>query len=329
MRHTVKGNEMSKLLVCISGTGQDTSSAKKDARDNPLKIAVRCGWKGYGASCLIQGQHVIYVPGIGTGENQKIIDEDKGWDTWFEARHNGRWAPPRMIAQRQNYMREQLTKAYEPEDEICIVGFSRGAAEARIFASALSKDNIPVHLLCCFDTVAQIGGPDTSKWPDDKVLFENNAVAGSVRDAIHLVSIDENRKLFPPTLMDHDDRVDEVWFSGVHSDVGGGYAEHKLSDVPLGYMVERMRRALFKVEDPERIEDADRPRGIAKKDIAFAPNPLAKMHHHRGKGPRKICVIDSGRPSKIEPMIHKSVRARMEADRSYSIGTEFDWRFVE
>lgn len=33
------------ILVCISGTGQDTSDGKKDAIDNPLKIAVRGGWK--------------------------------------------------------------------------------------------------------------------------------------------------------------------------------------------------------------------------------------------------------------------------------------------
>ena len=28
----------------------------------------------------------------------------------------------------------------------------------------------------------------------------------------------------------------QVWFAGVHSDVGGGYAEHGMSDIPLAWM---------------------------------------------------------------------------------------------
>jgi hypothetical protein len=32
-----------------------------------------------------------------------------------------------------------------------------------------------------------------------------------------------------------------VWFSGVHCDIGGGNPEHKLSDIPLQWMVSRAR----------------------------------------------------------------------------------------
>ena len=318
------------ILVCISGTGQDTSDGKKDAIDNPLKIAVRGGWKGYGKPSDIEGQHVIYVPGIGTRDSQRIIDEDKGLDAKIEAKSNALLAPKKVVRARQAYMREQLEKAgYKRGDTICIVGFSRGAAESRLLASSLSKDNISVRLLCCFDTVAQIGGPDKSQWPDDGLLFENNAVAESVEQAIHLVSIDENRILFPPTLMDHDDRVHEVWFAGVHSDLGGGYAEHGLSDITLDCMVKWMSNTGVKVRQPDKIMKSSLPDGIGEEDIAFSPNPLAQIHYHKvAKGQRVICVIDGGKPSRIAPLISDSVKERMNADPSYSIGNMFEWRFV-
>ena len=323
---------MSKLiLICISGTGQETSDAKDNAIDNPLKIAVRGGWTGYGTPSDVEGQHVIYVPGIGTRESQKHIEGDRGARAKIDAAGNALLAPQETIDARRAYIFEQLENAgYEPGDTICITGFSRGAAEARQLAASLTKDDIPVRLLCCFDTVAQIGGPDKSEWPDDGLLFEDNAVAESVERAVHLVSIDENRLAFPPTLMDHDDRVHEIWFAGVHSDVGGGYAEHQLSDVTLAYMVEHMRAAGIVVREPGEIDERSLPAGIGAEDIACDPDPLAEMHHHKiaGRGARTICVIDGGRPSRIPPLVSDTVRQRMRADPSYDIGDMFDWQFI-
>jgi len=319
------------ILICISGTGQETSDAQDNAIDNPLKIAVRGGWKGYGKPSDVQGQPVIYVPGIGTEESQKRIEGDRGKAAKIDAAANAALAPQETVDARRAYILDQLEKAgYEGGDRICITGFSRGSAEARQLAASLSKDNIPVRLLCCFDTVAQIGGPDKSEWPDDGLLFEDNAVAEAVEQAIHLVSIDENRLTFPPTLMDHDDRVREVWFAGVHSDIGGGYAEHQLSDVTLVYMVEQMRAAGIVVREPGEIDEGSLPRGIGAEDIACAPDPLAEMHQHKaaGKGARIICVIDGGKPSRITPLVSETVRQRMRADPSYDIGDMFDWQFV-
>jgi len=319
------------ILICISGTGQETSDAKDNAIDNPLKIAVRAGWTGFDRKSDVEGQPVVYVPGIGTQESQKRIEGDRGADAKIDAAGNAALAPQKTVDARRAYILEQLELAgYGRGDTICIIGFSRGAAEARQLAASLSKNRIPVRLLCCFDTVAQIGGPDKSQWPDDGLLFEDNAVAESVEQAIHLVSIDENRLTFPPTLMDHDDRVREVWFAGVHSDVGGGYAEHQLSDVTLAYMVEQMRAAGIVVREPREIDEDSLPRGIGTEDIACAPDPLAEMHQHKvsGKGARIICVIDGGTPSRITPLISDTVRERMRADASYNIGEMFDWQFV-
>jgi uncharacterized protein (DUF2235 family) len=52
-------------------------------------------------------------------------------------------------------------------------------------------------------------------------------------------SIDEKRKFFPVLKWNAEARVTQVWFPGVHSDVGGGHEESGLSDIALKWMIER------------------------------------------------------------------------------------------
>lgn len=62
------------------------------------------------------------------------------------------------------------------------------------------------------------------------------------------MAIDEQRGPFRPTLWTQqadaptEQTVEQVWLTGVHCDVGGGYLVHELSDIPLLWMVERANR---------------------------------------------------------------------------------------
>jgi uncharacterized protein (DUF2235 family) len=64
-----------------------------------------------------------------------------------------------------------------------------------------------------------------------------------VKAAYHAISIDERRKAFPPTLWVSDNVPDQileqVWFSGCHSGVGGGCPNSGLSDITLKWMLEK------------------------------------------------------------------------------------------
>jgi hypothetical protein len=63
------------------------------------------------------------------------------------------------------------------------------------------------------------------------------------------LAIDERRKPFEPTLWvqqqkDHDSNanwLEQAWFTGVHSNVGGGYAQAGLSDIAFNWMVDRVK----------------------------------------------------------------------------------------
>ncbi len=63
-----------------------------------------------------------------------------------------------------------------------------------------------------FDTVASIGKPDldVDDRPGSDVLFENRTIAPNVQEALHLCSLDDNRRAFQPTLMNAGKRVMEV-----------------------------------------------------------------------------------------------------------------------
>jgi RHS repeat-associated protein len=137
-----------------------------------------------------------------------------------------------------------------PDDPIDIIGFSRGAASARIFANRVRK-RMPcakIRFLGIFDTVAQIGAPDSLNLNWD---YDLSVHPESVSFIAHAVAQDEHRSLFPLTSISSDYganwafnlvfgppsyRPDEItefygpnyWekpFSGAHSDIGGSYQD--------------------------------------------------------------------------------------------------------
>ena len=65
----------------------------------------------------------------------------------------------------------------------------------------------------------------------------------SVKNAYHALAIDDDRLWFHPSLWTEKTReeqiVEQVWFSGAHTDVGGGFNEPGLSDITLEWMLEK------------------------------------------------------------------------------------------
>ena len=75
--------------------------------------------------------------------------------------------------------------------------------------------------------------------------FRDRLLTERAQKACHAVSIDDERHTFHPVLWDEreeDDstRIEQVWFPGVHSDVGGGYPRHELALVSLDWMISKV-----------------------------------------------------------------------------------------
>jgi uncharacterized protein (DUF2235 family) len=98
------------------------------------------------------------------------------------------------------------------------------------------------------------------------------------------MSIDERRAFFRQNLFGapHDAQQDvkEIWFAGVHSDVGGSYpeSESQLSKIALQWMVSEGEVAGLRVE-PNRKADI-----LGRKPPYVAPDPLTNNQHESLRG---------------------------------------------
>ncbi|MDB5802344.1 MAG: hypothetical protein JWL63_3283 [Rhodocyclales bacterium] len=159
-----------------------------------------------------------------------------------------------------------------PSLTLSVFGFSRGAAQAAAFCHLFDElleggrlAGIParIRFLGVFDTVATVGGSAsmarTLPMPD--AVFDGHwdwaakvlqPLPGSVEAGAHYISAHELRMNFPVTQLQGN--IEEVYFPGVHSDVGGGYAPGEqgkgrgkqaalLSQIPLLHMYKAARMA--------------------------------------------------------------------------------------
>ncbi|QSA97799.1 DUF2235 domain-containing protein [Methylococcus sp. EFPC2] len=124
-----------------------------------------------------------------------------------------------------------------------------GSESAEKFQADHGWPEKSVHFLGVWDTVGALGAPYgvVIGWIIDKLFkcsFHDTKLSATIRSAAHAVAIDEQRWPFRPTLWElsssHDPAdFEERWFPGVHSDVGGGYAETGLADVALDWMAQK------------------------------------------------------------------------------------------
>jgi len=121
-----------------------------------------------------------------------------------------------------------------------IFGFSRGAAQARVFTTWLHEWLLIVgelfgapsyvRMLGLFDTVASVGATDAagSDGHNDWASAEDLRIHPKVKNCVHYVALHELRTNFPADSVVIDGvlphNCQEHHCPGVHSDVGGGYA---------------------------------------------------------------------------------------------------------
>ena len=106
-----------------------------------------------------------------------------------------------------------------------------------------------IELIGVWDTVDAYGLPvDELAELWDRFIFplrfEEQMLSKKVLKASHALSIDDERQTFHPVLWDESkecdpERIEQVWFPGVHSDVGGGYPRHDLALVSLDWMISK------------------------------------------------------------------------------------------
>jgi uncharacterized protein (DUF2235 family) len=341
-----------KLILCLDGT---SNRYCKD-NTNVVKLAAVLDKRA-------TDQFLYYQPGIGTIAPPGVFSR-----FWKRILTRLDLAFATLLKYHVQDAYRYLMRYYEDGDEIYLFGFSRGAYTARVVAGMLCKvgllergneelvpfawdifateknddeakgfqntfaRRVPVRFVGVWDTVSSVryAGRD-----QHFAYTFDNPIVQTVRQAI---ALDERRAYFrqnlwkvpPPGGQD----VRQVWFAGVHCDVGGGYIEKEagLSKNALAWMIGEVGAGLaFHRTAFERMV-----LGMGTTDYV-APSATTKAHESlRGWWylvevlpkqikdpanhfkPRWIFPLGHRRHVAASAVVHESVVARINAGIGYA-----------
>ena len=196
-------------------------------------------------------------------------------------------------------IKDAVTQFHEDRERgeriVDVVGFSRGAALALEFANRVCDQGSTVRFLGLWDTVPSFGIaaiPLNIGWDLD--------LPDNVAKCFHALALDERRidfKLHRPDARVDDSnqegRLFEVWFRGVHSDVGGGNDCPGLSSIALNWMFAKAAKTGLPLDAAVVAQNAAR----------MAPPTLISVH---GFG----LIEGRDRAVRWNDMVHSSVGFR-------------------
>lgn len=161
-------------------------------------------------------------------------------------------------------------------------------------------------------------------WP---LELPNHILSDRIDTARHALAIDEERTAFAPELWEESgaplpsntkqETLSQVWFSGVHANVGGGYPDDSLANVSLNWMMAEaadcgLRFKAAPEADPDAVKHV---RAAQDKDGRLYDSRAGIGGYYR-YGPRKItdlyADVTTIQTSKPLPKIHESVFARIQ-----------------
>jgi uncharacterized protein (DUF2235 family) len=248
------------IVICCDGTGNEYCKSKT----NVAKLFDM-------VENHTDGQIAYYDPGVGTLGSTLAI-------TWVGKKLSWLYGLAFAFGLVKNIEDAYsfLMENYEDGDRIFLFGFSRGAYTVRAlagmimkcgllykqypnlieyatklyrnrslppdhkkvqdFRKAFSRPSCVPYFIGVWDTVKSVG-------LKNKVRFSDMKLSESILYGYHALSIDEKRFKFRPVLWDepagNGQTIEQVWFPGVHSDVGGSYPEAGLSDGALKWMLNK------------------------------------------------------------------------------------------
>lgn len=182
-------------------------------------------------------------------------------------------------------------------------------------------EQVRIKCIGVWDTVGSLGIPGdwaknlsfASRW-----YFHDVRLGSHVDVALHALAIDEKRAAFPPTLWEKPigqplpsgQIVEQVWFAGVHSNIGGSYPDSDLSDITLDWMIKRLRvHTDLAIDVHHVVLDINRPtqERIKGKGIESRTLLYRAMLSHTYPYLRTICDVITPPTGKLDGLIRNNV----------------------
>ena len=115
--------------------------------------------------------------------------------------------------------------------------------------------NAKIKMVGVWDTVGSLGIPAIFGGVEADYAFLDTNLHPDVLNAHQALAIDEHRQEFPPTLWTPPNpavpgqTLEQVWFSGVHCDVGGGNSDMGLANITLSWMINHAKNLGLQLKD--------------------------------------------------------------------------------
>lgn len=274
-------------VVCIDGTWNQPGQTDKDpvtAQEEAKPSNVAKTWQAladtplstdfyYGAIAPLKTKvaltglkgEVLYLNGIGTtGTVTRFLEGATGTGTSERIRDAYRF----------------LAERYQDSDRIFGFGFSRGAFAIRSLAGLIDAAGLPnrrralkeEEVLQIYEDYRDGKTIDQPHYGNRPVNFDFLGVwdsvgalafgrtigdfhrinPGNVLRVAHALALDEERERFEPSYWDKpagaNTQVDEVWFSGCHTNIGGGYCDTNLSNIALIWVLKAAQEAGISID---------------------------------------------------------------------------------
>lgn len=265
---------MANLVICCDGTWNVPDELRQGvaAPTNVAKLAL-------GVLCTeASDQKLFYEPGVGTNADTRVIGGAFGYGLSANIKNAYRFLAQEYRPGDQLFLFGFSRGAYTARSLAGLIrncglltsnhvdrvddafAFYRDRTStthpdtlaSNLFRRMYSYEDDTIHFIGVWDTVGALGIPTGLKGSEELSKlnpnweklwgFHDTQLGRHVQNAFHALSIDEQRDPFRPTLWtsaNPGQTVEQVWFAGVHSEVGGGSLNAELSDIALLWMVEQ------------------------------------------------------------------------------------------
>ena len=261
---------MKRIIICCDGTWNrpDQVHDGTTCASNVTKLA-RCIAPVDGRGVR---QLVFYDKGVGTGRFDRFLGGGFGWgikkkildaylflmatyqpgdELFFLGFSRGAYTVRSTFGLIRNSGLLKFEFANKLEDAYALYrrrddASHPNAVESELFRRSYSWES-RAKFIGVWDTVGALGLPvgGVLRFINKRWSFHDMTLSSWVENAFQAVAIDERRKPFQPSIWDQSEDangqvLEQVWFAGVHSNVGGSYPETGLSDISLLWMLSKL-----------------------------------------------------------------------------------------